>query len=786
MTRRWKLFGALLFLPLLAACKKDEDASASGPAFTGAWTCEEHWLVSGTVKDIGGMITLAGGKSAGDKAVPQKQAREYAVGSVKVTMAPSCWDTASYKPLFAASGLSAKPHPDAAPDLLRDLLTPTAIVIQKANDTISERLKAAPADPLVHEEAAFLIGIFGMRENSRMFFDTRQSVSRITAHLAFADHLRAGGQPSLVGNWARVFHHYLAGRARVARDLAAAIPSEGDSAHWKRVIGLLITGDWRGNGDLEESSLAEAIAHARALKEHRGNPAMIEFVGAHKELQESPEWMRLLSGRGASVEEGHQTMEAGLTVEIMEVSQVFSLGEEGSPEQLAGVLSPESPAALVDGKGSPRVIADGDWAAYFRRHFFASCTDTAWFTMREWASMEGAVSWEKAVLPYCKALPGHELVEPFLATNGTTYGSRHQAAVKYVLAFPEKTNSCVWRDLEVATLQDVSGLPMPDQIPWFREVSPPGTAYIPERRVGFKGIDVDYDNKIKMLHEINPWDTELCWRLSYINGTTPEALKKAWGEMREYSAVALRQTLNSPSANMDDRIESLEHMAAFDVGENLRLGEALVLAGRTEEAAKAYKKAFDDAPDRVRVSNTTQWLIYYYLNRGWDKKAREVADHNEEVFSARGLSSALALALVEEDAPRARKIAEAIAERYGDRSYLEVAAWDGGKNQQLLDSVFPGGIKTVTLADFDLAQTYKGTRIVENSLPVKAAGLRAGDVILAVDGKRVESYRQYFLLMASGLEPNVKMIYRRGKKIIAEADCRLPSRRLESSMKDIN
>jgi tetratricopeptide (TPR) repeat protein len=781
---RWLPTG-LLLIPLMANCGKKNDAASASAAkhFVTPWSCEEHWMVAETVKDLQGMVKLCGASIGGESTVPAKAGHEYQVGQVTLKLSPSCWDLASYERLLESWRPAGQAADDPAPDLLHDLLTPTAKSLQMANKTISERIKATPSVPAVHEEAAFLLGVFGIRENARQFGDLRPLLGRMTAHLVLARHLRGGQEPSNIGKWAQVLYDYHAGRPLKAREEMQTLAADGDAGRWKRVVELLITGDWRRTQELAEPSLVEAIAHARALKGHRGNPVMLEFVGQREDLQQLPEWSRLLADQGRSVADGHLVMKSGLALELAEIREIFAIGGNPAPEKLARFLAAESSNTLVDEAGLPRVIADGDWAAYFRRHFFACCADTSTFAISIWASKPDAAAWEESVLPYCRKLPGHELVESFLATDASVYQADLRVAADYILHHPEKAPLCVWRDHAFPTLGVSAETPMPDQIPWFREVSPPGTAFDPMRRIRFNGMRENWPKRIGVLHEIDPWDIELCWELAENTGNNLASVKRVWGDIREYSIKPLRQTLYSPTLTPDERIETLKILAPLDLDEYLRLGLSLVIAGRPEEAIKAYETAFKDAPDRIDVSASTQWMIYYYKSKGLDQKAREVADHNEEVYSSRGLVSALTLAVVEKDPRRAMKLATAIEERYGDSRYVPVAQWDGGNNKKLFDNVFPDGWKEVTLADFVPGEPAKGARIVENSLTASLVGLRAGDVILAIDGKRVESYRQYFMLMSTSLEPHTRIIYRRGKKF-AEVDCQLPDRRLDTNMAD--
>ncbi|RYD38544.1 MAG: hypothetical protein EOP85_16990, partial [Verrucomicrobiaceae bacterium] len=361
MIQRTWMFAGLAALPLLTGCgEKGSGHDEPTVKFDSPWTCEEHWMVSGIASDIRGMAKLAGAPVDAEEAVPGKKERQYQVGRISLTLSPSCWDIASYKPLLAGWKSSAATPSAPEGDLLNELLTPTAKVLQKANESISRRLRESPADPAAHEDAAFLLGVFALRDNARDFSDVRREVCRMTAHLVLAEHLRSGGKPSLNGQWAKVLFDYHAGRPRDAREQAAAIPQEGDSGRWKRVVDLLVTGDWRRMEDLAEPSLAEMIAHARALKLHRGNAVMMEFVTEHKTLQAIPEWSRLLSASGRSVEEGHMIMRSGLAMEKLEIGQVFQIGKNPKPEDMAKFLKSEGAAAFVGKEGEPRVIQDAD------------------------------------------------------------------------------------------------------------------------------------------------------------------------------------------------------------------------------------------------------------------------------------------------------------------------------------------------------------------------------------------------------------------------------------------
>jgi hypothetical protein len=786
MNPRVLILAGVSIAALLVSCEKAGEStnSVSRVKFDSPWANEEHWMVAGTVRDLQGMMKLCGAPAGADAALPTKNEREYRVGATTLRMAPSCWDIASYQNLLVTWKAAPQVPVDPPVDTLHALLTPTAKDLQQANERISARIKASPAAAEVHEEAAFLLGVFGMRENARQFGDLRPLLCRMTAHLALAEHLRGGGKPTLIGEWARVFHDYHAGRPMQARERMQSIAADADSGRWKRVLELLITKDWRRTSDLSEPSLAEALAHARALQVHCGNSQLMEFVGEREDLQGLPDWSRMLSDLGNTVEEGHLAMRSCIGMEFYEMAAIFKLGEDPDPAKIASFIGQQSESALVGGNGEPKVISDGDWAAYFRRHLFKNCADISYFVIRNWSSHEAAVEWEESVMAYCRKLPDCELLEPLVSTSEKDFHKDMKATAAFVLKHPERVPMGLWYDYQFPTLDVGVQTWMPDQAAWFREVSPPGTAHDPTRRIRFKGIAGNWIANIRKLHEIDPWNSELCYEIAENSGHSLEGVKAAWGEVREYSKRPLRQSLKGAGLTVAQRIETLKILVNLDPAAGLELGAVLVMEKRPEEAIQAYEAAYQKAEDRVSMSNRSRWMIYHYKSKGDDVKAREIADHHAEVYSASGLDAALALAIHEKDLKRARELAEALAERYGDESGLAKVAWFISGDEKALHQVFPGGFREVTLADFATVKNPAGCRVMDSSSTLRAVGMRPGDVIVAVDGKRVEDYPQYTLLMGWRLDPSVRLIYGRGG-VYQEISCLLPDRLLQVELRGV-
>lgn len=774
------IFSSILIASLsLISCGKksaDSEPSPAGVKFECDWESEEHWMVDLVVRNLARMAEAAGVETGSVQVVPSGE-HLFEAGKSRLKMSPSCWDMASYSHLLTTwdpKRSDAGSETDGI--LLESLLTPTVQVLRKANSEVSRLIADHPSDPAAHERAAFLLGVLGIRENARCFSDIRPLLCRMTAHLAFAAHLRNGSEPGPEGTWATILHNLHMGRPKEALRLAESQPDSEESGRWKRAVKLLITGDWRRGNDLPDLTLIEAIAQSRALRDHRGNAEMIAFLEEQKELQATAEWSRSLAGPGKSVDDGHIAMRSAIPMELAEIGAVFPIGDEPTPKDLSKVL-PDGLGDFTDAE----VISKADWAAYFRRHFFAAASDVSYFAIRQWGEMDAAAEWEDTVLPYCKVWKGHELVSPLMAVNTATYQKRLAAARESILANPQLVPMAHWFIFRFPVLQCDSAMAMPDQMPWFRTVSPPATAHDPFGRIRFEGIHTRWQETIWELHQIDPWKSPLCFELADNPAKDAAEVKAIWGDLMEYSVRPLRILLRVSSVTPEERIDVLGKYAAIDPNQAIKLGEELVIAGRDDEAIRAFENGFENATNRVAFSNRSQWMIHHYKKKGDDEAAQRIADHNAEVYSHRGLESAMTLALVEGDFRLASSIADKIDERYNEPAHPMIAAWASGKDQRAAAELFPKGERKVSLEELKSAKELSGLRIGDNSTCVRLNGLRLGDIILAGDGTKIETFPQYMAVMCRKLDPEVTFIVRRAGQY-SEKRCILPNRRLETSL----
>jgi tetratricopeptide (TPR) repeat protein len=236
------------------------------------------------------------------------------------------------------------------------------------------------------------------------------------------------------------------------------------------------------------------------------------------------------------------------------------VGEDPDPAKIASFIAPQSESGWVGGTSEPKVISDGDWAAYFRLHLFKNCADISYFALRQWSSHEAAVEWEESVLAYCPKLPDCELLESLASTSEPDF---HEDREKWI-------------------------------------------------------------SNIRKLQENDPWNPEFCDEIAENAGHSLDGVKAAWGEVREYRKRPLRQTLKGPGLTVAQRIESLKILIKMDPAAGLELGAVLVMEKRPEEAIQAYEEAYQKAGDRVAVSNRSWWMIHHYKSKGDGKALHQV------------------------------------------------------------------------------------------------------------------------------------------------------------------
>jgi tetratricopeptide (TPR) repeat protein len=186
------------------------------------------------------------------------------------------------------------------------------------------------------------------------------------------------------------------------------------------------------------------------------------------------------------------------------------------------------------------------------------------------------------------------------------------------------------------------------------------------------------------------------------------------------------------------------------------LGWELAKNGRDDEAAKAYEEAFaDPALDAVALANKSGWLMRYYASHNRVAPALQLATRAAGTGASEGLAAAAHLyeqlgrnedaeEMYRRDMQGYDDFAEILGFYYRQvelrkrREYED--AW-----QKTREHVFPNGLMNTPLAE---EKPAAGVHIAKDSDSARKAGLRAGDIIVAVDGWHVANLPQYYAARA--------------------------------------
>jgi tetratricopeptide (TPR) repeat protein len=688
--------------------------------------------------------------------------------------------------------------------LAMQLTDPTSRNVVKEERRISGLLTKAPLDPELHEQAALVIGTFALRENAGNFNDLRPALCRMAAHLSLARALRPAS--GTCGKLAEVVQLTLAMRQAEALELLEKLPAGLEP--WVMALKLRNTGDWRLCSNPEKATFLEQIMWSRALA--RGvNPSPLQaFLTKHLAQSTAPDWSRAAIHSIWGVEHGHVFIKPSITLEIADFAMA-SEAWDGRPPKGSELLSfLNEPATRSVGKSASgfelTVLGWGQIAAFYQRHLCAAIYATDYFLRRMWGVPDQATAFEHGV----HSQFSHLRLYPLLVRQMIDGGSGQflpkpilddfmRKAAEMCKDEPQLISSSHWT-LLITNPDRAVAMPPASGPAWFQPSLPKGTAYdFDDRFLELKlpalpPGQTNYDNFWQGALALAPYDYEI--RRVYVHscpGTRPplERDKELFKNMSEFNIRAMRRIAYHSEKDAKAFAAAMSLVCAYNPNDYLLVADKLAEAGHKEEAAAAYQAAFDKASDRVSMANKSEWIVNYYFEQGRKEDALKIALHAAEVYSASGLETAGKLMERMEKWEEAAGYYEAIEERYDDsgpmvqfiirRKEKDPAMAELYKAH--IDDKFPRGFQKAVFADF-LAEPDKGVEITGESEFTRKWNLRAGDIIVALDGIRIETFPQYNLVRS--LQPDttpLALIVWNGTRY-REVSATVPKRRFKCGM----
>jgi hypothetical protein len=613
-----------------------------------------------------------------------------------------------------------------------------------------------------------VIGAFALRESAGGLTDTRWALNRMTAHLAVAQAMRAGpSSTSIDGRLANVVLLMLSNRQQTALAALDAIDVKTTAAlAWQRALRMRVTEDWRLLTAPAVATRIEKLAYFRArrhtLRSNRGGQELTD-------MREPPavDFARILQSRPFGVEDGQQYVLDGLAAEVGELSYVYrQMHQRELPKDLPAAIINVRAGRLLAG-GEPQVIPWGAWAEFAQRHI-GQAIDKVDHLYRHQLGMPARADELKASLD---ASFQHLTLFP-VATVARTKGNKgSEADLRYInqaidvaVRSPELVTFDYWKFIQQGVSYELVRRGMPLMKTWFMPLS----------------ADVPYDatlrsgtliGELKMpaieaLIDEAPHDigmlSSIMQRYSRIR---PMALKiRAVIEPRiDYDMWLIDWAINT-ARDWDDRLVLRRKACALAIGQCLALAEDLTDVDEPA-AVLEYETLFrNPALDQIVMSNASGWLVEYYERTGQLVKAMDLAQRSAAVYSSRGLRTLAYLLERRSRIAEADEVFTAMAVRYpSDKAalmgFLYRQAVIGKRSAYLArwtaieKEVFPGGLQPMVTA---MPQTpEKGVFVEQDSVASRRVRLQAGDIIVGVDGWKVESKEQYNAVIAM-LPPHAK------------------------------
>ena len=708
--------------------------------------------------------------------------------AVRLTASDHIWSPAMYAPLAAEllGPAASVPPPSALPResaTFAALTRPRTDVIVAESARVSSALAAQMTDAEAHEDAALLYATLGLREWAGQYYDNHRTLCRLAAHLAMAEALRKGTEPGPSARVAEATLLTLAFRDQrgVLRRLDAfeAQPRLTPAARaWSRSLRMRNTEDWRLLPDPEHASLLERREYFVWLNSKLGHGHALEYLD-RTDPDGLSDWGSVILSVGYSVEAGHRFVPAGMAAVMSEVSQM-PLDVAGGPDAFVRALNEEpapGPVTTRNGRTVVEVVDTGTWADFAERHLMHHIESGVDCMRRMWGLRDEADQYKAQMQAAFGGLRQFPIAARRMARSRADYAAAMPAAITLLLAGPEWVGGHNWNLLLRPPDFPADTFAVPAMETWCRPLFPAGTyfewpkrLFLPDGHVRVHGA------MLQQMHDELPYYGVLAEAAAFDRlGMHPRAedLKQAYGPLLDYD---VRLMVQVAEAGKDDPAAPLEYERLYrKAGEldpdRLRtLGYYLVDKGKKEEAAAVFEQYEAKGRDRVGVCNSMGWLVNYHEDHKNGKRALELAKEAAGVYCFEGLFMLADLYERRKQWANAEKYYRAQSERYDVDYflmgfYLRVQEAEGAQRfrderQRLLGKLFPKGLERVETDP--VAAPSDGVLLVGTSAEAMKAGLKPGDVLVAVNGFRVHTYEQYRVIRSLKQNPQLDLVVWRG------------------------
>jgi hypothetical protein len=667
--------------------------------------------------------------------------------------------------------------------LLAKLKDGTPETIERENQRLSSGLENDFGNPELHEQAAVLLGAFLLRDHSGKFFEIRSPLSRLAAHLTMARFLRGSGSAGINGQLAEAMMLTLVGDEAAAMQRLNEVSTNNAAVlPIVRALQARNTGDYRPLDKLDGLSRVEAVEWFSAQANYVATTLAWPKLDADQ--KQTIDYVRAANDMGYSVEIGHQLLAVSIPLEMQEIQSVYNLSHGGklTKKNLAQALNelPGGCFSRAGGEVHVHLIGWGQWADFLQRHLCHAIHQNFIFMNRMWGVPDDAKEFAAKCEQAFDGLRLYPFVRRFNSTEVDAYHKAVDDGFKVTVATPQLVPAECWNYLcyKVNFAPPYDPNPNPHVNEWHSHNPPPGTVYDLRPRLNHPSLinRPDAIARFEQLHEMAPYDCRIIHFLlerKYKDQLTYEQAAGLFQAMLPYSVNAMRTVANTVYSQPEQYQNLMLQAAALDPVCYYDLGDYEISRQEEDQGAKYIDQACAADQDSVRVSNHAYWRVHYYLKKGQIEKARQIADEGGEVYSSVGLEAKASFLEGTTNYDGAFEWYAKLEERYNHSGPL-IAFCERYKNltgdnrfepelKKRMKTLFPGGIEKVSLADFH-GVPADGVLIQQQNALLTAAGLRAGDVIVALNGTHTHAFTQYMYVRDSLTGPEMDLIVWQGNR----------------------
>ncbi len=699
------------------------------------------------------------------------------------------WSPAVYKNVAAeladAAGVTVAPAKGAAEDtsLLSRLTDSQADTIEQENEKLSAALDKDFQNPQLHEKAAALLGAFLLRDHSGYFFEILSPLCRMTSHLTMAQFLNGTNAFGINGQMAEAMLLTLIGDEAPALDRLNAIgTNDGATTPFVRALWAKNTGDYRWLGGMNDLTPIESIAWYTAMADYVSTPLAWNKLNAAQ--QQTIDFVREANQDDYSVEMGQELSAVSVPLEIQEITNVYELTHEKpmKRDELVKVLNelPESSCFTTAAGGAVHVciIGWGQWADFLQRHLCHAVQQTFDLLQYKWGVPEDAKEFAKECDSDFSGLRLYPFVERFDCTDIASYHKSVDDGFRVTVATPQLTPANCWNwicyDVDFAPMYRPN--PNPHINEWHHHNPPPGTVYDLNPRLDHPSLTDRRDAvaRFEELHQLAPYDCRIIGFIlkhKYNNSPNYQQAMDLCQGLLPYSVWAMRTVANTLSDQPAKYEKLMLQAAQLDPVCYYTLGDYECNRYEPDKAALYYDKGCDADADSVRASNYSLWRVRYYLKKGDKDKARQIADAGADVYSKVGLEAEATYFELTSNYDEAFAWYQKIEDRYDESDQL-IAFCERYKDQtgdtrfvpeikKRAKKFFPNGMENVSVSDLHGAPR-DGVLIEGQNGTLTSYGLKAGDVIVALNGTRTHTFNQYTYVRSLLTAPQMTLIVWQG------------------------